>query len=146
MPEMHLRQPGFTYSACGPSTKSKERIQKFKETGDSRYIYRNELDKTCFQHDMAYDWLDFKVLAKRTAADKILRNKAFNIAKNPKYDGYQKGLASMVYEFFDKKTAGSGVKSVLQNEQLAELHKPIIRKFKKEKCILHLKIIFGVLT
>ena len=146
MPEMHLRQPGFTYSACGPFTKSKERIQKFKETGDSRYIYRNELDKTCFQHDMAYDWLNFKDLAKRTAADKILRNKAFNIAKNPKYDGYQKGLASMVYEFFDKKTAGSGVKSILQNEQLAELHKPIISKFKKEKCILHLKIIFGVLT
>ena len=53
MPEMHLRQPGFTYSACGPFTK-KERIQKFKETGDSRYIYRNELDKACFQGDMTY--------------------------------------------------------------------------------------------
>ena len=78
-------------------------------------------------------YADFKDLAKRTAADKILRNKAFNIAKNPKYDGYKKGLASMVYEFFDKKTAGSGVKSILQNEQLAELHKPIIRKFKKRK-------------
>ena len=87
MPEMHLRQPGFTYSACGPFTKSKERIQKFKETGDSIYIYRNELDKTCFQHDTPY--ADFKDLAKRTAADKILRNKAFNIAKNPKYDGYK---------------------------------------------------------
>ena len=54
MPEMHLRQPQFTYSACGPLTKNKERIQKFKEAGDSRYIYRNELDKACFQHDMAY--------------------------------------------------------------------------------------------
>ena len=61
MPEMHLRQPGFTYSACGTFTKNKERIQKFKQTGDS---------------------------AKRTAADKVLRDKAFNIAKNPKYDGY----------------------------------------------------------
>ena len=87
-----------------------------------------------------------KILQKRTAADKILRNKAFNIAKDPKYDGYQGGLASMVYKFFDKKTAGSGVKSVLQNEQLAEeLHKPIITKLKKKKCIQHSKTIFGVL-
>ena len=53
MPEMHLKQPGFTYSACGPFTKNKERIQKFKETGDTSYIYKNELDKACFQHDMA---------------------------------------------------------------------------------------------
>ena len=76
MPEMLLRQPGFTYSACGPFTKSKVRIQKFKETGDTSYIYKNELDKACFQHDMVYG--DFKDLAKRTAADKVLRNKAFN--------------------------------------------------------------------
>ena len=76
---MHLRQPGFTCSACGPFTKSKERIQKFKQTGDSRYIYRNELDKACFQHDMAYG--DFKDLKKIIAADKVLRDKAFNIAK-----------------------------------------------------------------
>ena len=122
MPEMHLRQPGFTYSACGPFTKSKERIQKFKQTGDSRYIYKNELDIACFQHDMAYD------LQKRTAANKVLRDKAFNIAKSRKYDGYQRGLASMVYKFFDKKTKGSGVtlanksaiKAIPQNEQLAE--------------------------
>ena len=104
MPEMHLRQPGFTCSACGPFTKNKKRIQKFKQTGGSRYIYKNELDKACFQHDMAYR--DFKDLKKRTAADKILTDKAFNIAKNPKYDGYQRGLASMVYKFFDNKTAG----------------------------------------
>ena len=77
---------------------------------------------------MAYG--DFKDLARRTAADKVLRDKAFNIAKDPRYDGYQRGLASMVYKFFDKKTAGSGVKSMPQNEQLAEkLHKPIIKKF-----------------
>ena len=62
MPELHLKQPGFTYSACGTFTKSKERIQKFKEAGDAKYIYRNELDKACFQHDMAYG--DFKDLAK----------------------------------------------------------------------------------
>ena len=53
-PEMHLRQPGFTYNACGPFTKNKERIQKFKETGDTSYVYKNRLDKACVQHDMAY--------------------------------------------------------------------------------------------
>ena len=110
MPEMHLRQPQFTYSACGPFTKHKQRIQKFKETGDTNYIYKNELDKACFTHDAAYS--DSKDLTKRTAADKILRNRAFNIAKDPKYDGYQRGLASMVYKFFDKKSKGSGVKHV----------------------------------
>ena len=81
---------------------------------------------------MAYR--DFKDLAKRTASDKILRDKAFDIAKNPKYDGYQRGLASMVYKFFDKKSAGSGVANneIKQNLQLTEeLHKPIIRNLKK---------------
>ena len=107
LPKMHLRQPQFTYSACGPFAKSKERIQKSKEAGDTKYIYRNELDKACFQHDMAYG--DFKDFAKRTAAGKVLRDKAFNIDKDPKYDGYQRGLASMVYKFFDKKIKGSGL-------------------------------------
>ena len=83
---MHLRQPGFTQSACGLFTKNKERIQKFIETSNSRYIYQNELDKACFQHNMAYG--DFKDLTRRAASDKLLRDKAFNIAKNPKYDGY----------------------------------------------------------
>ena len=129
MPEMHLKQPGFTYSACGPFTKSKERIQKFKEAGDTSYIYKKELDKACFQHDMVYG--DFKDLARRTASDKVLRNKASNIAKNPKYDGYQRGLVSMFYKCFDKKSKGGGVNTPLQfNEQLAEeLHKPVIRNF-----------------
>ena len=95
MPAMHLRQREFTYSACRPFTEMKERIQKFKEAGDSQYIYQNVLDKACFQHDMAYG--DFKDSAKRTASDKLLREKVFNIAKNPKYDGYQRGLDSMVY-------------------------------------------------
>ena len=81
---------------------------------------------------MAYG--DFKDLARRTVADKVLTDKAFNIAKDQKYDGHQRGLASMVYKFFDKKTAGTCIKSILQNEQLAEEpHKPIIRKFKKRK-------------
>ena len=137
MPEMHFRQPQFTYNACGPFTKHKKRIQRFKETGDTNYIYKNQLDKGCFTHDAAYS--DSKDLTKRTAADKILRNRVFNIAKDPKYDGYQRGLASMVYKFFDKKSKGSGVKHVntklaTQNQQLAEeLHKPIIRKFEKRK-------------
>ena len=98
MPEMHLRQPQFTYSSCGPFTKHKQRIQKFKETGDTNYIYKNKLDKACFAHDAAYS--DSKDLTKRTVADKILRNKLFNIAKDPKYDACQRGLASMVYKFF----------------------------------------------
>ena len=109
MPEMHLRQPQFTHSACGPFTKHKQRIQKFKETGDTNYIYKNELDKACFAHDAAYS--DSKDLTKRTAVNKILRNKAFNIAKYPKYDGYQRGLASMVYKFFDKNSASLADKS-----------------------------------
>ena len=79
MSEIHLKQPGLNYSACGPVTKNKETIQKFKETGDTNYIYKNQLDKACFQHDMAYG--DFKDLARRTVSDKFLRDKAFNIAK-----------------------------------------------------------------
>ena len=79
MPEMHLKLPGFTYSAFGPFTKNKERIQKFKQTGDTNYTYKNELDKACFQHDMPYGV--FKDLKRRTFSDKVLRNKAFNIAK-----------------------------------------------------------------
>ena len=129
MPEMHLKQPGFTYSACGLFTKNKKRIQKFKETGDTRYIQRKQLDKACFQHDLAYG--DFKHLARRTASDKLLKDKAFNFAKNPKYDGYQRGLASMIYNFFNKKSKGGSVNNeIKQNEQLAEeLPKPIIKKF-----------------
>ena len=127
MPEMHLKQPQFVYSACGPFTENKERIQKFKETVDTSYIYKNELDKACFQHDMAYG--DFKDLKRRTASDKILRDKAFNIAKNPKYDGYQRGLASMVDKFFDKKSTGSGIANEANYQLANEHHKPIIGKF-----------------
>ena len=127
IPQMHLQQPGFTYSACGRFFENKERIQKFKETEDTSYIYKNELDKACSQHDMAYG--NFKNLKRRTASDKILRDKAFNIAKNPKYDGYQRGIASMVYKSFDKKSKGGGIANE-PNYQLAnELHKPVIKKF-----------------
>ena len=111
MPEVHLKQPGFTYSVCGVFTKSKERTQKFKETGDTSYLCKNELDKASFcwkaYEDLAYE--DFKDLARRTASDKVLRDKTFNTAKYPKYDTYQRGLASMVYTFSDKKSGGSSV-------------------------------------
>ena len=131
MPEMHLRQPRFVYSACGPFTRHKERIKEFKSTDDTRYIYRNELDKACFQHDSAY--ADHKDLISRTKADKVLRDKAYNIASNPKYDGYQRGLASMVYKFFDKKSMGSGTAKPSSSILADELHKPIIKKFEKRK-------------
>ena len=100
MPEMHLKQPDFTYSASGPFTKNKERIEKFMQTGNTDFIYKNELDKACFQHDMAYG--KSKDLIKRTQSDKVLKDKAFKIASDPKYDGYERGLASTVYKFFDK--------------------------------------------
>ena len=137
MPAMHLRQARFVYGACGPFTRHKERIKEFKRTGDTRYIYRNELDKTCFQHDYAY--ADHKDLINTTEADKVLKDKAYDIASNPEYDGYQRGLASMVYKFFDKKSTGSGFKKLKNTTKPSssiladELHKPGIRKFKKRK-------------
>ena len=131
MPEMHLKQPGFTYSVCGPFAKNKEKIGKFMKTGNTNFIYKNELDQACFQHDMAYG--KSKDLAKKTQSDKDLRDKAITFASDSKYDGDQIGLPSMVYKFFDKKSKGSGVTNE-SNYQLAnELHKPIIKKFKKRK-------------
>ena len=131
MPEMHLRKPQFVYSACGPFTRHKERIKKFKQTGDTRYIYRNELDKACFQHDSAY--ADHKDLINRTEADKVLRDKAYDIASNPEYDGYQRGLVGMVYNFFDKRSMGSGIKEDSSLILADELHKPVIKRFNKRK-------------
>ena len=139
MPELHLKDPIVgTYSACVPFTKKKQRIQKSMETGNTRYIYRNTLDKSCFQHDMAYN---FKVLKRRTYSDKVLKDKAFKIASDPKHDGYQRGFANMVYKFFDKNSKGAGIKNeIKENQQLAnELHKPIIRKLKKKKSIFFLQ-------
>ena len=155
MPEMHLRQPRFVYRACGPFTRHKERIKEFKRTSDTRYIYGNELDKACFQHDSAY--ADHKDLINRTEADKVLRDRAYDISSNPEYDGYQRGLASMVYKFFDKKSTaeptakpsalaltGSGfkkLKNTAHNSSILadERHKPVIRKFNKRKVYLQFK-------
>ena len=94
MPEMHLKQPGFPYSACGPFTRNKERTEKFMATGNTDFIHRNDPDEACFQHDMAYGKSNY--FLKRTQSDKVFKDKAFKIASNPIYDGYQRELASMV--------------------------------------------------
>ena len=154
VPEIHLRQHQFNYSACNPFTRHKERIKEFKRTGDTRLLYRNELDKACFKHDAAY--AKYKDVENRLISDQKLRNSEYDIASNPKYDGYQRGLASMVYKFFDSEVApvnkktmsGKGnakhtakpralARSSLErtkevNKILAEeLHKPVIKKFNK---------------
>ena len=149
MPEMHLRQPRFVYSACGPFTRHKERIKEFKRTGNINLLYRNALDKACFKHDAAY--AKYKDVENILIADNKLKNNAHDIASNPEYDGYQKGLASMVYIFFNSKVvprnktiSGKGTKEV--NKNLAEeLHKPVIRKFNKRKVYSQFKAnIWGV--
>ena len=151
MPETHLRQPQFVYNTCGPFTRHKERIKEFKCTGDTRLLYRNELDKACFKHDAAY--AKYKDVENRLISDQKLRNSAYDIASNPKYDGYERGLASMVYKFFDSKVAPLDKKTMSGkgnakhtakpsslehtkevNKILAEeLHKPVIKKFNKRK-------------
>ena len=128
IPELHLKQPEFNYSADGPFTKHCQRIKKFRETGKLKHLYRNELNKTCFAHDAAYS--DGKDLPKRTISDKILKDRVYVIARNRIYDGYQRALAIMFYKFFDKRT-GLGV-SV--NEKVTkESHEPVIKKFKRRK-------------
>ena len=150
MPEMHLRQPQFVYSACGPFIRHKERIKEFKRTGDTSLLYRNELDKACFKHDAAY--AKYEDVENRLISDQKLRNSAYDTAGNPKYDGYQRGLASMVYKCFDSKVAPldkktmsgkgnakhtakpSSLKRTENNKILAEeLHKPVIKKFNRRQ-------------
>ena len=124
-PEMHLKQAGFTYSTCGPCTKNKERIQKFKEPRESRYNYRNELDKTCFWHNMASE--EFEDLLRTRASDKVLPDKAFNIQNMDDIKEALHGLRGLASCFLLEN---------MSNEKLAEkLHKPIIRKL--EKCQLY---------
>ena len=102
MPKLHfLRQPGFTYNACGLFTKHYKGIQKFRETGNLKHLYRNWLDKACFAHDAAYS--ESTDLAKRTISHKVLKDRSYEIARNPKYDGYQRALARMVYTYFTRK-------------------------------------------
>ena len=133
MLEMHLYQPKIgKYSACGPSTKHEQRIKSFMRDGILSHIYKNELDKACFQHDMAYN--RFKDLKGRTQSDIVLKTKAYKIATNPKYDGFQRALASMVWKFFNERSKKILSRSGINNEQLAkELHKPSIKKYKRGK-------------
>ena len=111
-----------------------KRIEKFMKTGNTDFIYKNELDKACFQHDMAYG--KAKYLVRRTQSDKVLRDKTFKIASDPKFDGYQRGLASMVYKFFGKKSSGGNIINETNYQLADELHKLIIKIFKKRKVYL----------
>ena len=88
------KKPGFTYSVCGPFTKHRERIQKFRETGNSKHLYRNELDQASNSRD----------ISERFISDKILKDKAHELARNCQCHGYQRVLASMIPIFFDKKS------------------------------------------
>ena len=138
-PELKLKQQGFPYSACGPCNKHCEGIQKFREAGN---LYKNESDKAFFAQDAAYS--DSKDLAKRIISDKILKERADESARNRGYDGYQRALASMFYNFLDKKTgSGAIVTSKVRasvNEQLAEeLHKPVIKQFERRKIYVRFK-------
>ena len=127
---MHLRQPGFTYSACGSFTKNKERIEKFMKTENTDFFIEMNLIKLAF----SMIWLMVnRRIQEKTQSDKVLRDKAFKVASDPKYDGYQRGLASMVYKFFDKKSSGTGITNEINYQLANEVHKAIIRKFKKRK-------------
>ena len=128
MPKLHLKQQGFNYSFCGSFTNYCKRIQKFRETGNLKHLYKNELDKACFAHDETYSYSNN--LRKISISDQILKDRAYKIAKDRDYNGYQKALGNVVYKFLEKKT-GLGI-SV--SEQLAEeLHKPVTKKCKKRK-------------
>ena len=140
MPEMQLKQPGFTYSACGHLPETKKELKN---------LCRQEIEILFTEMSMFWTWfclwqIKSKDLAKKTQSDKVLRDKAFKIASDPKYDGYQRGLASMVYKFFDKKSSGSGVDAEPHYQLENELHREIIRKFKRRKVYSFLEAIFGV--
>ena len=113
------------------------------QTGNTDFIYRNELDKACFQDDMAYG--KSKDLGKITKSDKVLRDKAFKIAIDSKYDGYQRGLASMVYKFLDKKSSASGVDTEPNYQLTSELHDRLLETSREERFLYPLETIFGVL-
>ena len=138
--ELHLKHPGVTYSTCGLFSKHRERIQKFKETGNLKHLHSYEL--ACFAHNGAYS--NSKDLAKRTVSDNIMKDTAYGIGRNPKFDGYQRTLAGMIYKFFYKKTGSGAIATskagVSVNEELAEeLHKPVIEKFKRTKVYARFK-------
>ena len=143
MPEIHLKEPVFTYSACGPFTKNKEKIENFMQTGITNFIYKNELDKAYSQHDVAYG--KSKDFAKRTQSDTFFRDKAFTITSDPKYDGYQRGLTLMIYKFFDKNSSASGIANEPNFQLQMNFISQLFQNSKKEKFIHLLETIFGVL-
>ena len=130
MSEMHLRQPGFIYISCEPFTKNKERIQKFKETEDSGYIYQNKLDKACFQHDAAYE-----NLTRRTTSDKISHDKAFSSATNPKYMDVNVDLLQLSINVLIKKLLVEQLKlKICQTKRFLENYtNQLLENFIKEK-------------
>ena len=130
MPEMHLKQPGFTYSVCGPFTKNKERNKKFIQTGNTDFNYRNELDKACFQHDIVFGLSkDLVKELNQTKSEEIQHLKLHII----QIWWLSKRISISVYKVFDKKSSGSGIASGPNNQLANELHKLIIREFKKRK-------------
>ena len=138
---MDLKQLRFTNTVRRPSTKNKERIEKFMQTGNTYFIYRNELDKVCFQHSMALG--KSKDLAKRTQSGKVLRDKAFKIASDPKYDGYQRELASIVYKFFDKRKVFVDLNQIINLQMNFESRS--LENSREERFIHLSETIFGVL-
>ena len=127
MPEMHLKQPSFTYSACGPFTKTKKELESLCKLE----IQTLSIKMNLINHVFNMIWLiaNQKIQQKRKQSDKAFRDKTFKIESNPKYDGYQRGSTTMVYKFFDNTSSGTGIVNE-PNYQLANvLHKPIIRKF-----------------
>ena len=136
IPEMHFWNPKVKkYSACGPFTRHQERINEFMKDGKLSHIAKNRLDAACFQHEPAYN--KYKDSVNRTQSDIVLKNKAYKIAVDPKYNGYERSLAAMVYKCFNEKSKGSGIESgnrFPENKQLAEeLHRQIIRNFQRRK-------------
>ena len=136
MSEMHLWDPKVKkYSACGPFTRHQKRIDMFMKDRRLSHILKNRLDAACFQHDPTYT--KYKDRLNREQSDIVLKNKALKIATDPRVNGYQRRLASMVYKFFNEVTKGSGINlqaNSLNNETLAEeLHQPIIKNFKRRK-------------
>ena len=136
MPETHLWDLKVKiYSVCGPFTRHQKRIDVFMKDGRLIHILKNRLDAACFQHDSAY--AKYKDRANRRQSDIVLKNKALKIATDPRVNGYQGGLSSMFYKFFNERTKGSGINNkgnLLVNLQLAEeLHKPIIKNFRRRK-------------
>ena len=134
MPELLLKKPRFTYSACRPFVKHRGRTQKFKETGNLNYFYKNELNKPCSAHD-AWHTIS-RHLAKSIVLDKILKHRAYEIALNPTYDGYKRGVAITLFKFFDTRIESrTRAKEVLS----WELHKPVVKKCKRRKIITKFK-------